>query len=112
VDAHRRLVEEVLDVEAVGVDGPGLDVLHLDPLRAGDLALDWVAGEKERIVLGGDPPDERVDVAGRRPPNLPLVGAVADVPEFDLVVIGEFVEFPEFRQPVPAGLPAVVGLGL
>jgi len=101
----------VLDRQLVD-DPPGdrLDVLDIDPLRAGDLGLHDVAGEERGVAVGGDVADQRVHVALVGVRAGVAAGALADVLQFDRSLVGEVGEPLELAQPVPARFEPVVGL--
>jgi len=55
VDRHRLVGEELQNRQLVDdAAGDRLDVLDVDPLRAGDLGLYDVAGEERGVVVVGD----------------------------------------------------------
>jgi len=110
VEAHRLLVEELLDGELLGGAGLGFDVGHLEPLRLCDLCLDVVARQERRRAVGGDVPDERVDLALAGVALLQGLGPPTDVLDGDLARFVERDQPLELLEPLPAGLAAVVGL--
>jgi len=110
VDAHRPLVEEVLDFEAVDCSSAGFDELHVQPFRAGDLRLDVVARHECRPAVVGHVADERVDFPLAGFPLLDGVGPSTNVFEVDSAVVCEFHQRLQLFEPFPPGVAAVVGL--
>ena len=117
MDAHRLVVEELLDSQLADRTirpGPALarfDLLDGETLRAGDLGLDTVAREQCRAVFARDVADERVDLARMSVVAFARFGPTTDVLQtLDPPVFEKRREPPELFESVPAALLTPVGL--
>lgn len=113
MDRHRLVGEELQNRQLVDdAAGDRLDVLDVDPLRAGDLGLYDVAGEERGVVVVGDLAYQRVHVALVGARAGVAVGSLADVLQFDRPLVGVVGEPFELAQSVPARFEPVIGLRL
>ncbi len=92
VDAHRLVVEVLLDIERA--DGSNLrrNVFDSQSFGLGDFRLDEVAREERRLVFLGEIANQRIDLAFACVAAFDRVRAVTDVLEGDRSCIGQRCE--------------------